>query len=427
MVLSIYIFGQKRATLTGLVKIQSSYQQPLVGVSISAEGCNSNISKSDGRFTLDCPSKDIGGVIYNIVAIKNGYEVVNDVLLENVTIPKEGEKGIIIVMCKKGEITFRKKQYYRIAEEGLTGSIKILTNKVNEINQGNKKDSLHYYKEQLNTVVHLLSDKEYLKKKAEEYAKIDLDEVDENYRKAFLLFTSGKISEANSIMNTNVILRNIELSKEKVKKASEEHKFSYVPLFLKADIQQRLGSVDSARILYEIAINYDTTNYESVLRLIYFFKSQREYKKANKWTENLKYTDLKNPLVRDATYYFILGDNSIIQHKNRLAREALERAKSLYLKIHPINQNTSIEYISFIASLDEKLAYVYRSQGSIDLAIPLLLNSLKINQDLVKRDSIFLFNLANSYTQLGKCFFRIFKMNLLIKLFFMLLKYLAEY
>ena len=325
-------------------------------------------------------------------------------------------------MCKKGEITFRKKQYYRIAEEGLTSSIKTLTDKVNEINQGNKKDSLSYFKQQLNTVVHLLTDKEYLKKKAEEYAKIDLDEVDENYRKTFLLFTSGKVSEANSIVNTNVILKNIELSKKKSKKASEDYKSSYKPLYLKADILQILGSVDSARILYEYAANYDSTNYESVLRLIYFFKSQREYKKANKWTENLKFTDLTNLLVRDATYYYILGDNSIIQHKNRLARKALEKAKSLYLKIHPINQNTIIEYNSFMATLDEKLAYIYRSQGNTDLAIPLLLNSLKINQDLVIRDSTLLFNLSNSYTELGKVFFQDFQDESSHKAYFYALK-----
>jgi tetratricopeptide (TPR) repeat protein len=408
LALPFYILGQKRTILKGLVKIQNSYQLPLNDVSITAEGCNPNTSNIDGRFILDCPSKEVGEVIYNLVARKNGYEIVNDVMLENITIPKNGEKGIVIVMCKKGEIISRKKQFYRIAEDGIQKDLNFITSKLLE---HSKDDSTKLYKEKYLLLERLFNDKEALKKKADEYARVDLDEKDERYRKVFDLFTNGKVIEANELMNTSEILGDIGTKKESVIKAQRDYDNSIKKAFLKADILERIGELDSALYLYEYATNLDTTNYYSVLKLIDFYHSKRDHNKVFKWINTLKSTKYSNIFFKEFVYHRTLGKYYTSINKNRLAKEALEKAKSIIPKFSLDEKIISTKY-SQILTFYEELAHICQVQDEMDDAILYLEETKRKYAILAEKDSSFLIDLSRNLLTLGTCYIESSQNNL---------------
>ena len=101
------------ATLKGLVVLDRERGQPSAGVVVSADGANPSTTDSDGRFVLTFPNHHPGEDV-RVIVRRPGWDVVNDLLLQQ-RLPHNPEaRPLEIIICKAAERERWALEFYRL-------------------------------------------------------------------------------------------------------------------------------------------------------------------------------------------------------------------------------------------------------------------------------------------------------------------------
>ena len=199
--------------LNGVIYYQNSGGQTAAGVKVSAIGCSSEYSNSNGMFTLNCPTKKAGEKLSLDIGSTDGtgknIEVVNARGLELIRLADSGNDDIVkIIVCepeKKAEAVLR---YNNILDEYIN---KIYDKKLKEIKaelaENNKNRAILMVK-----IDKLREERdkalEKVKEQATFIANINLDEASEMVNSAI-----RKLEEERDIEGALEILDNEKLDK----------------------------------------------------------------------------------------------------------------------------------------------------------------------------------------------------------------------
>ncbi len=204
----------KPVILRGVVLLDSLGGPGVPNVAVSVlEGTTHILTDADGRFALEFPRQRPGELVRLIVA-KEGYEVVNDIQLEQVL--TEGDKSLTIIITLKGNREEMARQFYRLQS---IEAIKISYNtRLEELQRQNAASSveLERLRRERDQAI------EASAKAAEELAANAPGKTSQLYLDAMRHFLGGNIDQAIAILDKEKLKQRLRLAREREAQAEDE-------------------------------------------------------------------------------------------------------------------------------------------------------------------------------------------------------------
>ena len=117
--------------LRGIVTYQSSGSKPVDNVEVRTFGANTSHSDNAGLFELRFATKKVGDKV-RLIALKEGYEMLNNRELEEVFIRSNPDDLVRVVICKAGERAHQALQYYGIIVNNINRNYETKLNSLND-------------------------------------------------------------------------------------------------------------------------------------------------------------------------------------------------------------------------------------------------------------------------------------------------------
>ena len=188
----------------------------MTNVQVGAIGANPAASDFLGMFTLEFPKKHPGDTV-RLVVSREGYEVVNDVQVWELTLPSPVEARIVtILLCTEGNREEMARRYYRLKSiEAIEETYKRHLKELEEKQQATAAALAKLQQRREEAIGEA-------DKMAEELAKEKPEESSELYRKALGLFLDGKIDEALEVLSADKLERMAAQAREMKAKAEKQ-------------------------------------------------------------------------------------------------------------------------------------------------------------------------------------------------------------
>jgi len=387
----------------------------LSGAMVTVKGRNAVLSGSNGTFVLSIPSSSY--YLQNVQ--KQGYVITDpDVLSRQYSYSKN---PLVLVLETQEQQADDKLAAERKIRRTLQRQ---LQNKEDEIEalKEQKKLSEEEYRKQLQEIYALQKSNENLiNDMADRYSKMDFDKIDEFNRKITSLILEGRLTEADSILNTKgdinsriSVLRQhqeanvkaeqeIKVKQKKLEKnkdlTNKELEDLALDCYSKFEIFKMQHQNDSAAYYIELRASLDTTNIEWGMSAGKFYqKYMASYTKAESYYNRC----LTNALASGEDHKYLLPGcyealASIYSARGELDKSLVfhqkdnEISESLFGKHHPLYMATLIS-----------IANIYRKKGDFDKAIKISSNAAEIidsleNYSLSSKVKIY-GNIANLYS-----------------------------
>ena len=178
----------------GVVVELNSGNKPVQGVEILTMGAVPTISNNDGAFELHLSAAETGDLLLITRIYKKGYEVVNEFEVKTRSI--SSSVPLRIIVCKAGVLEEARRKYYQIGEDLYFKRYKELVSDLKREQQKGELNKMEYeerigkYKEELHGSISKLY---YY---ANQFARINRDELSEIDVRAMALLEEGKVNEA---------------------------------------------------------------------------------------------------------------------------------------------------------------------------------------------------------------------------------------
>ena len=298
---AFFIFGSSftQSTLNGIVTIQNSGGKPAFPAQVKAFGATETTTKSNGNFHLVFGSKSPGDDAA-IEVIKDGYEVVNKRDLFT-RIPQSGNNNpLSIYMCPEGAWQKNAINFFGINEREITRKHEVKVAKL-EKQLARKEIEVNKYEKDLSKL-QKQKDKaiNQANELAEKFAKANLDVESKRYIKAYKLFAEGKIDSVIIVLDNDKILREVEIAKNTLERATKE-------FILKADAYIVNLDWDNAEATYKLAIQTSPNHFDANLSFAQFLENQLRYREAITYYEKSKTLGLEQKIDR-IQYSALLND-----------------------------------------------------------------------------------------------------------------------
>lgn len=339
-------------------KINTGETQYVSGASIRAFYSKATTSDNYGNFTLEFVGVDKGEPV-KLNVFKQGLEVVNKKDLEDVILGRK--KNIDIYMSRQGELYENQIAYYQIAtdaiEQKYDQKIKKLEVGTKELQKEISRLKLQY-KTDLNTkeeIIFLLNKEKTVaidraKELSIKFAETNLDNVSEEYIKAFEEYKKGNLDKVLQILNKEVLANNIKkakIEKEnalKVKESADKRistaedviNKNVEAALLGARVAQLENRDSSAVEFYLLAINSDSSNIKNVIEFVDYLWSNKKYKVAYRISMKGANGSVRN--YDKAKGYMYAGVSANYYGDYSIAEKSLDESLKLFNKsdfIHP--------------------------------------------------------------------------------------------
>jgi tetratricopeptide (TPR) repeat protein len=295
--------------------------QPMANVQIAAFGSSPAASDSLGMFTLEFPQKHPGDTV-SLVVTKEGYEVVNDLQVTELTLPSPVEARIVtILLCKEGNREEMARRFYRLksieaVEETYKRRLKELEDK-----QQASAEALAKLQQQREEAIGAAG------KAAEELAKAKPGESSELYREAMRLFMDGKVDEALQVLSGERLQRMAAEAKERKAQAEKVIEEAVQAWLLRArllTVQFRFSEAEKA---YQEAIETSPESLNAQFAFALFSQQLNRYKTAEPVYQRCLELARRSGNQGDvATTLNNLGILNAEQNRKEEARKAYEEA-----------------------------------------------------------------------------------------------------
>lgn len=398
--------------LPGIVVRQNSRKADgsvdrISGVDLRARKAIPTQSDAQGQFTLLFSDVPPGNTV-RIQADRIGMEVVNQTELENAAVLGR-TAPLKVVMCPKGQLYENQVRYYEIAESEILKRYE-RRRKILETKGKAQETLIAQLRTELATEISgreealqlLTEQKEAALAKANElsnqFARVNLDDASELYRKAFAFFQAGDIDQALGYLRSanlpalvEQILeeeRRLVLLKEQVVERDSlkdlRKKEAKEGIQLQLDLYESLSRVDSVLVCYELLVRVDTGDVDNLINFGSFLSAQRLNEKAanvlqqaaERVTDTVKLINIWCYIGNDMEYFDKAG-----------AIESFLKAEKIWEQYqHEAEEVAEDDWLTLLIGLYSSMGRVYRGLGDNAKSEEYCLKSVKVNEsDFAKK------------------------------------------
>ena len=366
----------------------------MANVQIGADGANPAASDSLGMFTLEFPQRQPGHTV-RLVVNKEGYEVVNDVQVTELTLPSPVEaRTVTILLCKEGSREEMARRYYRLKSiEAIDETYKRRLKELEEKEQATAEAQTRLQQQREEAIG-------AAGKAAEELAKEKPQEASEIYRKAMQLFLDGKVDEALAILSGEKLQRMAAEAREKKAQAEKAIEEAVQAWLLRARIltvQFRFSEADQA---YREAIEISPESLEANFAFARFSQNLNRYGTAEPLY--LKCLELARRSGNQPDVAMTLNNLGVLnREQNRMeeARMAFKKALKTYRELAQKNPEV---YLPYVATTLNNLGVLNSDQNRNEEARMAYEEALKTYRELAQKNpEVYLPYVATTLNNLG--------------------------
>lgn len=384
----------------GLVREMNSGKKPLGNVQIICLNASPTSSDQSGAFRIQFKDKKPGDLIVFTEIRKMGYEVVNEKQLEIVKIGNSPTLDIPIIMAPEGTVAQAKAKYYQTSDQALKTRYQQEKNKLLEALQKSQINNEAYQAQNKILRDQFDQQKKELDALAEQFARINFDDVDTLYKEALQLFQQGKIEEVIQKLETANLLGELKEVKQR-----EEQVIQL--LLLQAETYQITLQSEKVRAFFKDLLAIDSSNVEILQAAAGFYIKQNQLQRGLVLYQHLLQLSTHNELK--ARTYIRLGNVYHSLQRWEDAVEAFQNARNLF---QVLEQNTAGAFQLEIALSLNNLGNVYWNNKQWDKAQEALKESLQILRKLNStRQGQYLPHIALSLNNIGRFHFEKFQSN----------------
>ena len=400
----------------GVVREQNSNKEPIAGAQITFTDAVPTSSDQLGNFRLAFSGKKAGDLIFFTEITKKGYEIVNEKELQVLKIGNANQLGKDIILAKSGVLDAAKKEYYDISDKALLASFNKEKNALQE-QLKNVQLTQQAYLLKFDTLYNQFEQQQKaLDALADVFARVNFDDVSEEYKKAFDLFELGRIDEALKILeSTDLLNRTAKRLKEKKRleaaganiaqqKAENEKEIreDLQGMQLQAQLYVLTFQVEKAERLYDQILRLDTTDLEILSVAADFYRTNHRYDKALR-TYPLVVAHPKAEAWQVAKAHGNMGEMLTATGNLPAALDAYTQSFEAYEKLHRGKPEDAF-YKDNLAVSYQFLGATHTALGNLDKALTFFEDYNKLEKELYAAyptNVDFKHNLAISYSKLG--------------------------
>ncbi|MCB9306825.1 MAG: tetratricopeptide repeat protein [Lewinellaceae bacterium] len=378
----------------GMVREQNSNRRPVGGVQVTFSDAVPTTTDDNGNFRLVFQGKKAGDLIFFSEIKKAGYEIVNGKDLEILKVSSTERLGEDIILAKAGVLDAAKKKYYGVSDAALRAGFnkekKALQAQIQQakITQDKYEDQLTTLQEQYER------QKASLDALAEQFARVNFDDVDALYREALELFEAGDIEGCKKkLEGADLIGRTDRRLQERRRIAGAAAEIAQQQADNEAGIQQDIKALklqaqtyllsfefDKAEALYDQLLLLDSTNLEILQEAARFYETQHRYDKAKR-TWRLVIAHPQSSEFQQADAYASIGELYTITGNLPEALEACTRYYRLYENMYEQNPSNTFYKRTFSVAND-KLGNAYKALGDLDKALSFFERDNQLSKEL---------------------------------------------
>jgi tetratricopeptide (TPR) repeat protein len=428
----IVLPAQQDASLHGQISIQNSYRktgkrEPVPGASVSAPGAVPKNTDDNGAFRLVFSDIPIGAPV-RLSVKSEGLEVVNKKDIAEAALVGR-VPALKVYMCKAGELDARIAEYYDFSVEAYTKGYREKTAALNkqidqlekEVQQGQKREAdLRALRD-----AYTLLEEQYKKaledanKLAEQFALVNLDDESDLYVAALDTFLHGYVREAIALLegvnlekrladnaaNVQKGEKIIEAAQAAVTQSKQQIEEDIRAAVLLARMYATQFEVDKAAGYYELAIRYDSTNWDNIDQYATFLQESKRYDNALNWLQKLAAARGVSA-DRRATALGQMGEIYQETGKFPQAMQTYHFYSSAFDSLYRDNPKSE-SLKNGLAISYEKLGDIYQAQGNFDTALVYFVKDLNLTEELYRdnpKSESLKNGLAISYSKLGSIY-----------------------
>jgi hypothetical protein len=393
-------------TLYGFVKELNSKNKPVKNVMVKGNCANQVETTDKGEFTLQFQLGKPGNTVL-IFADKEGW-VVTDKTKLTPNLPEDPyHNPHVVIVCPKEKWKKLLDESLEVCEKGMRASyekrVAELYSEISGLNKENK--SYQTVVDSLNKKIDLLiqqfnEQQDNALKFAEEHSKQNLDEITDLEKKAYQLFSEGKIEESLALRESMKSIENIE--KRNVEIKSLQQTIGNNIAANEIDRRNLKQLAKEAQLLFkwdkaETALEYlarDTTDYDAMYEYADFLKLQNEFHKSQLVFDNLlnllKCIDQTNNTEAIFRYANTLNNYGNMLRYQQLYSKAADVYLSSYEQFKRIDakNSTDLNILAKYAWLLSDMGNNYRYMRRFSEANPLHKECLKIRKFLMEKDQV---------------------------------------
>ena len=416
---TVFLPLHSQTTQKGQVRELNSNKRPIPGTQIIFADASSEISGSDGGFTLVFQNKKPGDLIFKERIHKQGYELVNEKDFDIVKIGNTDQLGVDIILALAGTVDAAKKEYYDVSDAALLASFNREKSSLRQqleqarISQGVYANQLQNLQEQYN------NQQKELDRLAEKFARVNFDDVSNLYREALDLYKAGKIDEAihklesaklgertQQIINEQKRIQAAEeeISRQKAE-LEEEKKEQIEQIQLLAELYALNLRIDEAVDQFDQLLRLDSTDLNILQQAGDFFQEHHRYDRALQVFAQIT----QHPEVPDwqkANAKGHLGELYALKGRLPISLNHTITLRDIYRKLS-LEDPVSSFFKGNLAISYSKLGETYTSLGQLDSALTYFQERSRLGLQLYQdypQNVNFKNGLAISYEKLGSTY-----------------------
>ena len=421
----ISLSAQQDIKLPGVVVQQNSQYQTgkvvyLSNAEVKSAGAAPQRSDANGQFTLVFADRP-GGDVARIFAAKSGYEVVNEEEMKQACVIGR-LRPLKIVMCEQGKLYENQMAYYNIAKDA---SLAAYERKMATLQKQGKESErlLAELRVQFNHDIKTVEEAKTLldkqrqlaeqqaKELADKWVTVNLDDQSPAYQRAFAAFEAKNIELAKAILDSvgleqRLALNSTEKARElalvdtlqkNIAKRVEEIEQDVNMCLFKARLHKLDFEWAKAEYFYDLAGQYDKSNYDITFEVAFFMDEQNQFSKAQTYYE--KAITQTGQVFERATILNNLGILLSANNEMGGAKKAYEEALQIRRQLAEKNPDV---YLPDVATTLNNLGTLFHAKKEMSGAKKAYDEALQIRRQLAEKNpDAYLPHVATTLNNLG--------------------------
>jgi tetratricopeptide (TPR) repeat protein len=321
------------ATLRGVVVRDREHGAPMAGVELTAPGANPFTTGNDGQFVLTFPQAHPGQDV-TVRVSRAGWDVVNDVLLDQRLPEPASAHPFEVIVCASGDREQRRMEFYRL--RGNQAVEQTYRARLAEL-EGRHAATVQERDR-------LLRERDDARKQVDEWARRAAarkpDEIGGTYKEAFRLFVDEKTDAALQLLSDERLQQEVDQAQALLQQA-------VAGWLLKGQLLATKFDYEGASRAYDKAIAAAPESAEAWKAYALFHQRQNHFSKARQGYEKafaIAREASDNPLV--AKTLNDLGVLNCNEHRNTEARKAYEEALAIFRALAVQNPDVYRPYLA---------------------------------------------------------------------------------
>lgn len=366
---------------------------PLPEVSVSVLNAGAAASDQNGQAVLRFRTLHAGDQVSIRRIEKAGYEIFNSMALEQWTISPQ--RPFQIILCRSDKFKALRDQYSRVASDSYAKQYKAEMNRLAQERKKTKMLEETYQQRLLDIENQYQQQLEDLENYVDQFARIDISELNSQQQELINLVKEGKIDKAIQKYESQdyqsqykkqcediakIDRAQAQLAIVEAKKRSEREKVfqsinRQIATYRLAGGRENFNKVNA---LMKSVADADTTQLEAVWAYAHHALNQRMISECEKYFNIYVRACEKDPALQ-ANAWSMLGQGYMLQHEISKAEEALTKALAICEELY---QKEPERFAYSMASIQMFVSVLYTYLENVEKAAPVLNKAIPICEKL---------------------------------------------